>query len=80
MGVQITRCSVRIMGRSRFIFAWKPCLYGGGLLGTRQMSIIERPLKLAGSRGEKEVVGIFDSGSSHSCIKPELAQKTGGSP
>lgn len=39
------------------------------------MSIIEKPIKLVGSKGEAEVVAIFDSGSTYSCIKPELAEE-----
>ena len=39
------------------------------------MSILERSIKLAGSKGEGEVIAIFDSGSTYSCIAPELAQK-----
>lgn len=39
------------------------------------MSIIEKPIKLVGLKGEEEVVAVFDSGSTYSCIKPELAGK-----
>ena len=39
------------------------------------MSILEKSIKLAGSKGEEEVVAIFDSGSTYSCIAPELAQR-----
>ncbi len=39
------------------------------------MAIIQKPLKLVGFKGKKEVLAIFDSGASYSCIKPELAQE-----
>jgi predicted aspartyl protease len=39
------------------------------------MAIIEKLIKLVGSKGEREVVAIFDSGSTYSCIAPELAEK-----
>lgn len=41
------------------------------------MPIIEKPIKLEGSKGEKEVIAIFDSGSTYSCIEPELASELG---
>ncbi|HAW50022.1 TPA: hypothetical protein DCX16_03620 [bacterium] len=37
------------------------------------MAVIERKIRLVGSKGEKEVIGLFDSGATYSCIKPELA-------
>ena len=39
------------------------------------MAVIEKRIKLRGSKGEAEVLAIFDSGSTYSCIKPELAEK-----
>ncbi len=39
------------------------------------MVVLQKPVKLAGSKGEEEVVAIFDSGSTYSCITPELATK-----
>lgn len=39
------------------------------------MAIIQKPIRLAGSKGSEEVVAIFDSGSTYSCIQPELAKK-----
>jgi len=39
------------------------------------MAIIEKKIKLKGSKGEAEVIAIFDSGSTYSCIEPELAKK-----
>ncbi|MEW6097547.1 MAG: retropepsin-like aspartic protease [bacterium] len=35
--------------------------------------VIEKPIRLAGSKGSKELIALFDSGSTYSCIKPELA-------
>ena len=39
------------------------------------MAIIIKKLKLAGSKGEKELEGLFDSGSTYSCIEKGLAQR-----
>jgi len=41
------------------------------------MAVIEKRIKLRGSKGEAEVQAIFDSGSTYSCIKPLLAEKLG---
>jgi hypothetical protein len=40
------------------------------------MEVIEK-IKLRGSRGEAEVVAVFDSGATYSCIQLELARKPG---
>jgi hypothetical protein len=37
------------------------------------MAIIERKVRLLGSRGEYEGLALFDSGASVSCIRPEIA-------
>ncbi|MFQ6015465.1 MAG: retropepsin-like aspartic protease [Anaerolineae bacterium] len=39
------------------------------------MAIIQKPIRLVGSKGSQEEVAIFDSGSTYSCIQPELAEK-----
>jgi len=39
------------------------------------MAVIEKELRLAGSKGERKVKAIFDSGSTYSCIEPELAEE-----
>ena len=39
------------------------------------MSVIQKEIKLAGSKGERKVLAIFDSGSTYSCITPELARE-----
>ena len=39
------------------------------------MAIIERKILLTGPLGKKEVTALFDSGASHSCIRPELARE-----
>lgn len=39
------------------------------------MTVIQKKIKLVGSKGEEEVDAIFDTGSTYSCIQPELAQK-----
>ncbi len=41
------------------------------------MAVIEKVIRLAGSKGAKEVSAIFDSGSTYSCIRPELAKELG---
>ncbi|MEW6097548.1 MAG: retropepsin-like aspartic protease [bacterium] len=41
--------------------------------------VIEKPIRLAGSKGSKELIALFDSGSTYSCIKPELANELGRS-
>jgi len=39
------------------------------------MGVIQKRIRLAGSKGSQEVVAIFDSGATYSCIQPELAEK-----
>ncbi|MBM3235706.1 retroviral-like aspartic protease [Candidatus Poribacteria bacterium] len=39
------------------------------------MSIIEKSIELVGSKGREKVTGLFDSGSTYSCIDKSLAQK-----
>ena len=39
------------------------------------MAVITKKIKLRGSKGEMEREAIFDSGSTYSCIHPELAKK-----
>jgi hypothetical protein len=41
------------------------------------MAIIEKKVKLIGSKGSQEVIVLFDSGASYSFIQPELAKKLG---
>jgi hypothetical protein len=41
------------------------------------MTVIQKEIKLAGSKGERKVEAIFDSGASYSCIHPELARELG---
>ena len=41
------------------------------------MAIIEKEIKLVGSKGEHELVGPFDSGATYSCIDRDLAKKLG---
>ncbi len=41
------------------------------------MTIIEKEIELVGSKGREELIGLFDSGSTYSCIKREIAQKLG---
>ena len=37
------------------------------------MAVINRKIHLKGSKGDKEVPALFDSGATYSCISPELA-------
>ncbi len=39
------------------------------------MAVIEKEIKLVGSKGECERVGLFDSGATYSCIDRDLAEK-----
>ena len=39
------------------------------------MSIIEKKIRLKGPLGEKEVIALFDSGASVSCIRPDIAEE-----
>jgi hypothetical protein len=39
------------------------------------MAVIEKKIKLKGSKGEGDVVAIFDSGATYSCIHPKIASK-----
>ena len=41
------------------------------------MAVIEKQIKLRGSKGEADVVAVFDSGATYSCIHPDLAKKLG---
>ena len=41
------------------------------------MAVIQKLIKVVGSKGSQEVEAIFDSGSTYSCIQPELASKLG---
>lgn len=39
------------------------------------MAIIQKEIKLVGSKREKRVLAIFDNGATYSCINPELAKE-----
>ncbi|HEY67902.1 MAG TPA: retroviral-like aspartic protease [Thermoflexia bacterium] len=39
------------------------------------MAIIEREVRLVGSKGEEVLIGLFDSGATYSCIDRDLAQR-----
>ncbi len=39
------------------------------------MAVIQKKIKLRGSKGEKEVIAIFDSGATYSCIRPDIAKE-----
>lgn len=41
------------------------------------MAIIQKEIRLVGSKGEGKVIAIFDSGASYSCIQPGLAKELG---
>lgn len=38
------------------------------------MAVIEKTIRLVGSKGRQDVAALFDSGASYSCIRPELAE------
>lgn len=39
------------------------------------MAVIEKKIKLKGSKGEVQLIALFDSGATYSCIQEELAKK-----
>ena len=41
------------------------------------MAIIEKTIELVGSKSREKVTGLFDSGSTYSCIEKRLAEKLG---
>jgi len=41
------------------------------------MAIIEKEIKLVGSKGEHELTGLFDSGATYSCIDRGIAKGLG---
>ncbi len=41
------------------------------------MAVIQKQIRLAGSKGDAVISALFDSGASYSCIQPELAKKLG---
>ena len=41
------------------------------------MAVIEKTVKLIGSKTREKVVALFDSGASYSCIQPQIAEKLG---
>ena len=41
------------------------------------MAVIQKGIKLAGSKGESKIEAVFGSGASYSCIQPQLAQRLG---
>ncbi|MBI4789878.1 MAG: retroviral-like aspartic protease [Chloroflexi bacterium] len=41
------------------------------------MSVIEKRIRLVGSKGSTEEVILFDSGSTYSVIRPDVAEKLG---
>ncbi len=41
------------------------------------MSIIKNPLLFVGSKGEKNLYALFDSGANLSCINPEFVEELG---
>ncbi len=41
------------------------------------MAVIQKKIRLVGSKGEQTVMAIFDSGATYSCIQPQLANKLG---
>ena len=39
------------------------------------MTVIQKRIKLVGAKGAEDVDAVFDTGSTYSCIRPELARK-----
>ena len=38
------------------------------------MAVIQKTIRLMGSKGSQQVVALFDSGATYSCIRPELPE------
>jgi len=47
------------------------------LLTIELMAVIQKNIRLAGSRDAREALALFDSGSTYSCIEPSLARQLG---
>lgn len=41
------------------------------------MAVIQKKIILAGSRGKREEVALFDSGATYSCLRPDIARELG---
>ena len=41
------------------------------------MAVLQKEIRLVGSKGERKEVALFDSGATYSCITPELAKELG---
>ena len=41
------------------------------------MAVIQKQIRLAGSLGSRDEIALFDSGSTYSCIHPDLARQLG---
>lgn len=41
------------------------------------MSILKFPMHYRGSKGQADLISLFDSGASFSCIHPDIAQRLG---
>lgn len=39
------------------------------------MAVIQKRIRLVGSKGAKKVIVLFDSGATYSCIRPDLARQ-----
>ena len=39
------------------------------------MAVIQKEIKLVGSKGKREEVALFDSGATYSCLSPEIAKE-----
>jgi hypothetical protein len=42
---------------------------------TSTMPIVEELIELRGSKGSRQIVALIDSGSTHSCIWPDIARE-----
>lgn len=52
-----------------------PQLEPSDTLSDYNMAIIQKEIKLEGSKGKKEDWALFDSGATYSCITPEIAKE-----
>ena len=41
------------------------------------MAVIQKEIRLVGSKGKREELALFDSGATYSCLRPDIARELG---
>lgn len=41
------------------------------------MAVIQKEVRLVGSKGKREELALFDSGATYSCLRPDIARELG---